>query len=256
MRFSRLEVLVLVIICLCSTPFGSRVCADDKVIVLAHETSWAPHYGKELEQGGYTVEIIREALKRVGYELETVWLPWKRAQVEAARGDYDGLGASYYTEERTAKFAYSDPIATTQVVFFKRTEDDIKYSKLEDLEPYKIGTGFGYGYPEEFLKADYLQKITAYELKTGIKRLLHKRVDLIIGSREAILFYLKQEYPDRIHSVEILGKPLETLSLYVPFSKMRPNYKQKVEDFNRGLKMIKEDGTYQKIMKKHGLESG
>jgi polar amino acid transport system substrate-binding protein len=256
MRFPRLEVLVLIIICLCSIPFGSRVCADDKVIVLAHEISWAPHYGKDLEQGGYTVEIIREALKRVGYELETVWLPWKRAQVEAARGDYDGLGASYYTEERATKFAYSDPIAATEIVFFRRAEDDIRYSKLEDLKPYKIGTGFEYGYPEKFLKADYLQKVEAYELKTNITRLLHKRVDLIIGSREAILFCLRQEYPDRIDSLEILGDPLETMSLYVLFSKNRPDYKQKVEDFNRGLKMIKEDGTYQKILKKHGLDSG
>ena len=255
MRFLRLQIFVLAIICLCSATFGSRVCADDKVIFLAHEISWAPHYGKDLKQGGYTVEIIREALKRVGYTLETVWLPWKRAQVEAARGDYDGLGASYYNEERANKFAFSDPIATTEVVFFKRAEDDIKYSKLEDLKPYKIGTGFEYGYPEKFVKADYLQKIEAYELKTNITRLLNKRIDLIIGSRNAILFYLKQQYPDRVNSLEILGDPLETLSLYVLFSKNRPNYKQKIEDFNRGLKMIKEDGTYQKIMKKHGLDS-
>ena len=255
MRFPRLKTFALATICLCSATFGSRVCADDKIIVLAHETSWAPHYGKTLEQGGYTVEIIREAFKRVGYTLETVWLPWKKAQVEAARGVYDGLGASYYNEERATKFAYSNPIATTEVVFFKRTEDDIQYSKLEDLKPYKIGTGFGYGYPEKFVKADYLDKIEAYELKTNITRLLHNRIDLIIGSRKAILFYLKQQYPDRINSLEILGDPLETLSLYVPFSKMTPNYKQKVDDFNRGLIMIKEDGTYQKIMKKHGLDS-
>ncbi|MCP4574888.1 MAG: amino acid ABC transporter substrate-binding protein [Deltaproteobacteria bacterium] len=246
---------MLVIICLSSVIFGSGVFADDKIIVLAHETSWAPHYGESLENEGYTVEIIREALKRVGYGLKTVWLPWKRAQADAARGDYDGLGASYYNEERATKFAYSNPISTTDVVFFKRTEDNIKYSKLEDLKPYKIGTGLGYGYPEKFIKADYLEKIEAYELKTNITRLLHKRIDLIIGSRKAILFYLKQKYPDKMNSLEILGDPLETLSLYVPFSKMTPNYKQKVEDFNRGLEMIKEDGTYQKIMEKYGLES-
>jgi len=86
MRFPRVEAFALAIICLCSITFGSRVFAGDKIIVLAHETSWAPHYGKDLKQGGYTVEIIREALKRSGYTLETVWLPWKRAQVEAARG--------------------------------------------------------------------------------------------------------------------------------------------------------------------------
>jgi polar amino acid transport system substrate-binding protein len=256
MRFLRLEILVLAISCLCLITFGSRVCADEKTIVLAHETSWPPHYGKDLKDGGYTVEVVREALKRVGYELETVWLPWKRAQVEAARGDCDGLGASYYTKERASKFAYSDPVATTEIVFFKRTEDDIRYSRLEDLKPYKIGTGFGYGYPEEFLKANYLQKIEAYDVKTNITRLLHKRIDLIIESRQTIVFYLNQEYPDMTNSLEILGEPLETMSLYVPFSKNRPNYKQKVEDFNRGLKVIKQDGTYQKIMKKHGLNSG
>ena len=169
MGFPRVKALALTIICFCSITFGSPVFAGDKIIILAHETSWAPHYGKDLKQGGYTVEIIREALKRVGYELETVWRPWKRAQVEAARGDYDGLGASYYNEERANEFAYSDPITTaTEVVFFKRTEDDIKYSKLEDLKPYKIGTGFGYGYPEEFIQADYLKKVEAYELKTNI----------------------------------------------------------------------------------------
>jgi len=256
MRTLRLPIFALAIIWLCSVTFGSQVFGGDKRIVLAHETSWAPHYGKNLEGGGYAVEIIRDALKRVGYKLETVWLPWKRAQVEAARGDYDGLGASYYNKERANKFAYSNPIAATEVVFFKRTEDDIKYSKLEDLKPYKIGTGFGYGYPEKFVKADYLKKIEAYELKTNIRRLLHNRIDLIIGSRKAILFYLKKEYPDKINSVEVLGSPLETMPLYVLFSRKRPNYEQKVKDFNRGLKMIKEDGTYYKIMKKHGFDSG
>ena len=256
MKFRRLPIFVLAIIWLCSVTFGSQVFGGDKRIVLAHETSWAPHYGKDLERGGYTVEIIREAFKRVGYELETVWLPWKRAQVEAARGDHDGLGASYHNEERAKKFAYTDPIGATEVVFFMRAGDDIKYSKLEDLKPYKIGTGFGYGYPDKFVKADYLKKVKAYELKTNIKRLLHKRIDLIIGSRKAILFYLKKEYPDMINSVEVLGNPLETMPLYVLFSRKRPNYEQKVKDFNRGLKMIKEDGTYHKIMKRYGFDSG
>lgn len=254
MGFYRLGAFAVTLLCVCLIPVSSSVYADDKTIVLAHETSWPPHYGKDLEGGGYTVEIVREALKRVGYTLEAVWLPWKRAQMEAARGDYDGLGASYYTEERAIKFAYSDPVATTEIVFFKRTEETIEYSKLEDLKPYKIGTGFGYGYPETFAKAD-LQKIEAYEAKTNITRLLNKRIDLIIESRQTILFYLKQEYSDQINSLEVLGEPLETMSLYVPFSKSRPNYQQKVDDFNRGLKMIREDGTYQKIMRKHGFDS-
>lgn len=254
MKGSKL-ICALAIFGFCVIQSALPVWAEGRVIVLAHEISWAPHYGKDLEGGGYTVEIVRAALKRVGYTLDTVWLPWKRAQVEAARGVYDGLGASYLTEERAKKFAPSDPVAATEVVFFKRTEDDIQYTKLEDLKPYRIGTGFGYGYPEAFANADYLKKVEAYELKTNIDRLFNKRVDLIVGSREAILFYLKEKYPDKMASVEILGSALETLPLYVLFSKKKAGYQEKLEAFNRGLHMIKADGTYREILKKHGLET-
>jgi len=254
MRIPRVA-LVLGIVCLFAHPFTDYVHGGKKTVVLAHETSWAPHYGKDLKQGGYTVEIIREAFKRVGYQLKTVWLPWKRAQVEAARGDYDGLGASYYTKERAAHFAPSDPVAETEVVFFKRTGEDIPYAGLEDLKPYKIGVGLGYGYPDDFLKADYLQKVEAYDIKTNITRLLHNRVDLIIGSRKAVLHCLQQEFPDKVNSLEVLGRPLETLPLYVLFSKKKPGYQQVLADFNRGLKMIRKDGQYEKIMEAHGMSS-
>jgi len=254
MKHARIYVFALALFGFFMTHGDHPLCAAENVIVLAHEISWAPHYGKDLEGGGYTVEIVREALKRVGYTLETVWLPWKRAQVEAARGVYDGLGASYLTEERAKAFAPSDPVAATEVVFFKRKKDDVPYSKLEDLKPYKIGTGFGYGYPAPFLKADYLQKVPAYELKTNIHRLLNKRIDLIIGSRDAILFYLKENYPDKMDDLAILGDPMEVLSLYVLFSKAKPGYEEKLKAFNQGLGMIKQDGTYEAILKEHGLE--
>ncbi len=256
MRILKMTAVAWTIACLCLNPlFPVTVFAGDKEVILAHEISWAPFYGKDLKGGGYTVEIVREAFGRVGYKLTTAWLPWKRAQVEAARGDFDGLGASYYTPGRATQFACSDVVAETDVVFFKRVGEDIHYNHLMDLKPYKIGIGLGYGYPEAFEKADYLQKVKAYDIKTNITRLLHKRVDLIIGSKKAILFCLKQNFPDKLNSMEVLGSPLETLPLFVLFSKNKVGYEQTMADFNRGLKIIREDGAYRKIIEDYGLNT-
>jgi polar amino acid transport system substrate-binding protein len=227
--------------------------ANEKVIVLANETSWEPHYGKELKNGGYTTEITREALKRVGYELKIKWLPWKRALVMAEKGIFDGLGASYYTTQRAKVFEYSNIVANTQTVFFKLKDKDIKYLKLEDLKPYKIGIGAGYAYPKSFTDADYLNKEIANKLELNVKKLLNKRVDLIIGSKKVILSSINKNFKDDNDKFEMVLPPLESLPLYISFSKKSPNYLQKIKDFNRGLDMIKSDGTYDKIMEKYGF---
>jgi polar amino acid transport system substrate-binding protein len=233
--------------------FNNKSFAQNKKIVLASETSWPPHYGKDLPNGGYTTEISREALKRVGYELEIEWLPWKRALIEAAIGKYDGVGASYYNEERAKDFAFTDAIGKTEIVFFMLKGKNIRYSKLEDLKPYTIGVGRGYAYPDKFTSATYLKTEEAITIEHNIRKLLRHRIDLIIDSREVIPYLLQTYFPNNVNSLEMLEPPLDTLLLYVAFSKNSPNYKKKVEDFNRGLKMIKDDGTYGNILKKHGF---
>lgn len=130
---------------------------------------------------------------------------------------------------------------------------NIKYSKLEDLKPYTIGVGRGYSYPEKFISATYLKMEETTAAEHNIRKLLRNRIDLMVGSRKVILYLLQNNFPDSVNSLEILEPPLGALLLYVAFSKKSPDYQKKVEDFNRGLKMIKDDGTYEKILKKHGL---
>ena len=227
--------------------------ANDKTIVLANETSWAPHYGQELKNGGYTTEIISEAMKRVGYKVEIKWLPWNRAVNLATKGVYDGLGACYYNENRAKNFAFTDMISDTQTVFFKLKTKNIKYSSLKDLKPYKIGTAKGYGYPKKFTDASYLNTIDAPKLEFNIKKLIHNRIDLVIGSRKVTQHLLNTKYPKNKEQIEILEPAVDEMPLYVAFSKNKLGYKQKVKDFNKGLALIKADGTFDTILTKHGF---
>jgi len=232
---------------------SSFLFAQEKVIVLANETSWAPYYGKELKNGGYTTEIIVEAMARVGYKVKIKWLPWNRAVSLAVKGTYDGLGACYYNEQRAKNFVYTDSIGDTQTVFFKLKSKDIKYNTLEDLKAYKIGTAKNYGYPEKFLNASYLNKIEAPKLDFNIKKLLKGRVDVVIGTKKVTQHLLNNSYSDEKSKIDIMEPAIDKMLLYVAFSKNNAGYKQKVEDFNKGLSIIKADETFNKILEKHGF---
>jgi polar amino acid transport system substrate-binding protein len=231
----------------------STLNANEKIITLANETTWAPHYGKELNNGGYTTEIISEAMKRVGYDIKIKWLPWNRAVTLATKGIYDGLGACYYNDKRAKNFVYSNTIGDTKTVFFKLKKTKINYKSLKDLKDFKIGTSTGYAYPKIFTDAKFLKTINSPRLEINIKKLLKNRIDLVIGSKKVMQHYLNTKFPNDKDKIEILEPSVDSMPLYVAFSKKSKNYKQKVKDFNIGLDIIKKDGTFEKILKKHGF---
>ncbi len=230
-----------------------KIQATEKHIILANETSWPPHYGKELKNGGYTTEIISAAMAKVGYKVSIKWLSWNRAVALASKGIYDGLGACFYNQKRAKLFAYTDSLGKTETVFFKLKNKNIKFTSLEQLKGYKIGTAKGYGYPQKFSDASYLTKIDAPKIEFNIRKLLNARIDLVIGSKKVTQHLLNTNYPVDKNKIEIIQPPLEMMPLYVAFSKKSTGYEQKVKDFNRGLKLIKADGSYAKILKKHGF---
>src|ERR1700741_4325798 len=55
---------------------------------------------------GFDVDIIGEALKRIGLSVETSYMPWKRALELAERGDYDGLCSCSHTKDREARLLF------------------------------------------------------------------------------------------------------------------------------------------------------
>src|SRR5919106_1369225 len=57
---------------------------------------------------GFDVDIVAEALKRVGRSADISFLPWKRALELAGRGEYDGLCSCSYAKGREAKLLFSD----------------------------------------------------------------------------------------------------------------------------------------------------
>jgi len=233
--------------------FDKKVMAENKKVVLATDF-WEPHYGPKLKNGGYITEIAKESFKRMGYNCECFFVPWKRAFELGKQGRYDGLLGAFYSKERSEFFEYSKAISEEQLVFFSKKNNIIrKYSSLHDLKGFIIGVVRGYHYTDEFNNASYLTKDVATKTSDNIRRLIKGRLDLILASKLVVIHTLKKSYPKNVNSLIMLEPPLVTNKLYVPISKQNKKYKQIVQDFNSGLKIIKEDGTFDKIKKKHGV---
>jgi polar amino acid transport system substrate-binding protein len=255
-NFKYLQIVIILIINIvfhCLLVDHNVLAADNKKIVLATDV-WEPYYGPDLINKGFFTEITKESFKRVGYNCVVCFVPWKRALELGKSGKYDGLLGAFYSIERTEFFEFSMPICEEQLVFFsKKNTIKKKYSSLHDLKGYIIGTVRGYHYTDEFHNANYLTKDVATKTVDNISRLLLGRLDLVLASKLVFLHILRNDYPEIMNTLTRLEPPLVTSKLHITISKQNQNYKQIIQDFNKGLKMIKEDNTFDNILKKHGL---
>jgi polar amino acid transport system substrate-binding protein len=226
----------------------------EKTICLT-SCNWEPYVGETLPDLGFTSEILVKAFERVGYKVKIEIYPWKRAMEITREGKCDALYSAYYTEERAATYAISDPYIQGEVYLCTKKDRDISYKSLRDLSAYKIGVVMGYANSPEFDSADYLKKDEATSDLVNLKKLIKDRVDLIAIDRYVAIHHLKTSsfFVENAGDVKFLEPPLQSSPVHVMFSKASPAYKKHLADFNKGLKEIKKEGTFDKIMRKHGF---
>ena len=88
-----------------------------------------------------------------------------------------------------------------------------------------------------------------------LKMMLKGRLDLFAGSEQVGKYLISTKLPPEDHSkFEFIEPPLTVQLLHMAISKKAPDYKRKLEDFNRGLDRILADGTYDRILESHGLK--
>ncbi|MBU3914067.1 transporter substrate-binding domain-containing protein [bacterium] len=237
--------------CISFLLFADFVFAETTVVFNTMES--APYQSKDMENQGFLVEISKEAFRKVGYDLKIIFVPWKRAMTEAKFGEVDGVLGAWYDEERTKSFEYTDIIGKSTLIFLKRKEQKIEYKTLEDLKDYRIGVVGGYAYTDEFDKATFLKKEIVHSTELNLRKLLFKRIDLTPDIEEVIHHIIRSKHPEHLGTIESVGKPLRVHLIYNIISKKRSNSKKIAQDFNKGLMMIKKDGTYSKILKENGI---
>ncbi len=227
--------------------------AEARRVIMA-TVPWAPFYDPGLEDDGFISEISRAAFSAAGHEAELEFMPWARAMLEVRQGDRHVLMGAYYTEERAETYIASDRIYTTSVglVALQGLGVD-SYDELRDLSEYTIGYGRGWATTDEFDNAEYLDKEAADNNVLNVRKLYAGRIDMIAMNFDRFSKIAEDEGFDPDEAV-FLEPPLQSSGLYVMASRAIDDPETLIEEFNEGLKAIRENGRYDEIVERFGVE--
>lgn len=236
--------LIAIIFLLCFSQLVSALS-----IVAKEET---PYIGNDLPGQGLSIEIINTAFERAGYKVNVTFETWPRAYEGAFIGVYDVLGSIWRTNEREMDFAFSEPYLFHEIKFIKRKSDtEIKFNTLNDLDSLIIGTIEGYAYSDDFLRARNFIKLQQNHLIQNLLLLTQDRIDMTLGDVRKIRYEINKFMRSNMKILEFLPKSLIKRGVHIAVSKSNPKHKEIIAKFNKALETMKSDGTYKSIIKKH-----
>lgn len=216
--------------------------------------NWEPILGSSLLNGGVVTEVVQAAFKEVGHNAKVEFMPWNRALHYVEIGERDLVLGAYNSKQRQEKFVVSDAYFTIDIGLVSLKEFGIdQYFSLYELKNYTIGVTDGWVNSEEFDAADFLKKDRAISPDLTTKKLFAKRTDIIAIAIPILKHELSQIDNVSFNQVKVLDPLLKKSTLHNLVSRKVPDHAEINGDFNKGLKIIKENGIYDAILQKHGF---
>ncbi|VEF13368.1 extracellular solute-binding protein [Pseudomonas fluorescens] len=215
--------------------------------------NWPPFADDTLINGGLATDIVSTALARAGYASGYEQVPWARALLGIGEGRYDVLVNAWYNDERTLIGQFSGEYLTNRIRFLKRKDAPIEYDNLQQLHTYPIAVVRGYAYSAPFDADTAMQKVPVHNFAMGVRMLAADRVKLTLEDEYVAKYYLARESAKVRNSVEFLPKSLSENSLHILVSLKNPQHEQIIAGFDRAIAAMKADGTYEKLLRRHGM---
>lgn len=245
----------LVLACsLCAAAFGATAAEvqnppQQKNLIVGCEGAFAPFTYID-DSGniiGFDIDLIRAIGKSLGYNTTIRVLPFDGLIPALMTGNIDLIISGFtITPERDKKVDFSDPYYLCGLTYLVNKEDAKKYDSYEKLdgEPIclQIGTT-GALFTEKFLPNSQRKVFNsppeAYiELGNGgCRAVIH---DMPVND-----FFLAKEKTDRYESINI-GRHVDKEYYGIA---VREGDKHLLDEVNRGLKLVDENGEFERISK-------
>lgn len=238
---------------------GTTWASEPSGIILV-TGEWAPYTSKGLENYGFFTAIVSEIFRKMDQVPEYKFYPWKRCELQLEKGNAFAAFPYAYTKERAKKFWFTDLMTLaddstepTRLFFYKKSAGDFRFDELEDLRAYKIAGIAGYYYLELFDEAGIAYDYSDNETD-AFRKLVGGRVDLVPIIQSAGNKVIKRLYPGEPDHFGVLPKSISGAGTRLMVSRAYPRAGKIMKRFNMAFKEIVKDGTYLRILKKHGMQ--
>ncbi|MGO1659467.1 MAG: substrate-binding periplasmic protein [Marinobacter sp.] len=195
---------------------------------------------------GICTERAKAVLNKSGLDYRIKLRNWNYGYNRALNKANHGIFCTTYTEERAPMFKWVGPLAQNLWTVFAAPGSTFTMDKLEDAKGKTIG-----GYRND-VRSEYLLK-RGYEMSViesddlNPKRLALGQIDLWIAERLGGPYLASQQDIEGLVPVFSFND----VDLYLAMSPDTPD--EVIEDLNKALAAVKDNGTYDAIGTKYGL---
>lgn len=191
---------------------------------------------------GFDVEIGEALAKKMGMKPVPVTNPWETLIQGLDAEKYDViLGSMAITEERLKAVNFTDPYYRSGAqIFVSKNNDSI--SSAKDLKGKKVGVVKASTFKN--LVAEYTSEITEYDSDiTALMDLEPGRIDAVVTDQMVGLRMMKEGKAN----IKEAGKPISLDEMAIA---VRKEDEELLEEVNKALDEIIQDGTYEEISEK------
>ncbi len=240
--------ILLSLLALIVLGWGTLAAAADKYIV-ATDCTFPPmeYLDDHKKPVGFDPSIIREIANACGFEVDVQNIAWDGIFAGVAAGKYQIVASAVsITPERARAFGISDPYFELSPAILAPA--DAKYAKPEDLKGVVVGGQIGNSSIMALEKLKVGAKIREYDdVGLAIEDMVAGRISAVACDSPVAMYYLnkKQAYKGKIRVAMKFGAS-EQYGFVV-----RKNDKKLLELLNKGIKLVKESGAYDRVLQEH-----
>lgn len=229
---------------------SSQESREDHVYRIASDGMWYPEFlmGKEKNMSVFSNELLIEIAKRQNFKIELAFAKASNLFKGLENEDYDGVLASLRSGvQQKENFYTSDLYYLLGAVLIVQAHSDVQ--SLADLSGKTVGIRAGYPTPPKLQQ--YPSVLVRYyeNMSQALADLNNNSIAGIIMETVPAYAYTSAYYRD---TLKVLTPQLTHNGLSLITLKTEQN-QWLIDQFNAGLKAIKEDGTYEQLLYKWDL---
>lgn len=241
-----------------------RPAADSPKTLVLVCNEWWPYTGPAgSDREGFAVDLVREALGRMGYRLEYRTRPWARCVKEMKEGRVDGVLAAYRVAGRDWLFGEVplglSPDGDSDFVVIRRRGSGWKFRGPDSLRTARLAVAEGYHYPEpiegRLYRGDRRGLLVLSDEDPTLRMLqavAAGRADALVENRAVVEAALARN-PRLRDAVEEAGT-LGSWRVYVQLRPDLPGARRILRELDRSLRAIYRSSQFPRILARYGLQ--
>lgn len=224
-----------------------------KVVLVTGE--FPPYSGEKLPGKGFISELVMAAAKAANIEVDLSFVPWARCEAMIKDGTAFASFPYAITDERKKTVDFSSGIydAPEKIFYYEGNGKNIDWTSLKDFQNSKFGGVRSYFYMDALNKNGIKVDVTN-STESAIAMLQAGRFEYLIENELVARSYINAKYANDAAKFKTLAKTYYQNTSHLMVSRSYPGSKELLQKFNAGLATIRQDGTYNKILTKYGLQ--